>query len=99
MRQLAPDVTVVRRRDATGRRLAGVPLRVVEVLSPTARAVDLTLERRVLEEAGVPSSWLVDPDDRVVTVLELADGVHREAARGDDVTVERPSPVRVRLSR
>jgi len=102
MRQLAPDVTVVRRRDATGRRLAGVPLRVVEVLSPTARAVDLTLERRVLEEAGVPSSWLVDPDDpdgRVVTVLELADGVHREAALGDDVTVERPSPVRVRLSR
>ena len=30
---------------------------------------------------------------------ELVDGTYREVARGDDVTVERPFPVRVRLSR
>jgi hypothetical protein len=42
---------------------------------------------------------LVDPDDGVVTVLELEDGAYREVARGDDVTVERPFLVRVRLSR
>jgi Uma2 family endonuclease len=96
-RQLAPDITAVRRQDATGRRLAGTPLLVVEVLSPSTRAVDLTLKRRVLEEAGVPSYWLVDPDDGVVTVLELVDGAYREAVRGQDVTVERPFPVRIRL--
>jgi Uma2 family endonuclease len=97
VRQIAPDVTVVRREDATGRRLERAPLLVVEVLSPTTRTVDLVLKRRVLEEAGVPSYWLVDPDDGVVVVLELADGAYREVARGDDVTVERPFPLRVRL--
>ena len=99
LRQIAPDVTVVRREDATGRRLERAPLLVVEVLSPSTRTVDLVLKRRVLEEAGVPSYWLVDPDDGVVTVLELEGGPYREVARGDDVTVERPFPVRVRLSR
>ncbi len=99
VRQLAPDVTVVRRADALGRRIEVPPLLVVEVQSPSTRTVDLVLKRRVLEEAGVPSYWLVDPDDGVVTVLELVDGAYREVARGDDVTVERPFPVRVRLSR
>ena len=99
VRQLAPDVTVVRSQDATGRRLSGVPLLVVEVQSPSTRTVDLTLKRQVLEEAGVPSYWLVDPDDGAVTVLELDDGAYREVARGSDVVVERPFRVRVRLSR
>ena len=99
VRQLAPDITVVRREDATGRRLERPPLLVVEVLSPSTRTVDLVLKRRVLEEVGVPSYWLVEPDDGLVTVLELADGVYVEVARGPDVTVERPFPVRVRLSR
>ena len=99
VRQIVPDLTVVRRDDATGRRLGGVPVLVVEVQSPSTRAVDLTLERRVLEEAGVPSYWLVEPDDGVVTVLELGERGYREVASGRDVTVERPFPVRVRLSR
>jgi len=33
-RQIAPDVTVVRRGDATGKRLSGLPLLIVEVQSP-----------------------------------------------------------------
>ena len=98
-RQIAPDLGVVRREEATGRRLDAPPLLVVEVLSPSTRTIDLVLKRRVLEEAGVPSYWLVDPDDGVVTVLELAGGAYREVAQGDDVTVERPFPVRVRLPR
>ena len=98
LRQIAPDVTVVRREDASGRRLDGVPLLVVEVLSPSTRAGDLTLKRRVLEEAGVRSYWLVDPDDGAVTVLELGDGAYREVAAGPDVEVTRPFPVRVRLT-
>ncbi len=99
VRQIAPAITVVRREDATGRRLEGAPLLVVEVQSPSTCTIDLVLKRRVLEEAGVPSYWLVDPDDGAGTVLELADGAYREVARGDEVTVERPFPVRVHLSR
>ncbi len=98
VRQVAPDITVVRRADATGRRLAGVPLLVVEVQSPSTRAVDLTLKRRVLEEAGVPSYWLVEPDDLVLTALELVDGRYEQVAQvhGDEVfDALRPFPVRV----
>ena len=98
-RQIAPDVTVVRREDATGRQLECAPLLVVEVQSPSTRTVELVLERQVLAEASVPSYWLVDPDDGVVTVLEPVDCAYRELACGDDVTVERPFPARVRLSR
>jgi Uma2 family endonuclease len=105
VRQVAPDITVVRRADATGSRLTGVPLLVVEVQSPSTRAVDLTLKRRVLEEAGVPSYWLVEPDDLVLTVLELVDGRYEQVAqvRADEAfDAGRPFPVQVvpgRLSR
>jgi len=98
VRQIAPDITVVRRADTTGRRLAGVPLLVVEVLSPSTRAVDLTLKRRVLEEAGVPSYWLVEPEEPVLTVLELVGGRYEQVAQvhGDDgFDALRPFPVRV----
>ena len=98
VRQIAPDITVVRRSDATGRRLDGVPVLVVEVQSPSTRAVHLTLKRRVLEEAGVPSSWLLEPDLLVLTVLELEAGTFREVARvaGDEpFEAVRPFPVRV----
>ena len=98
VRRIAPDITVVRRADATGRRLAGVPLLVVEVQSPSTRAVDLTLKRRVLEEAGVPSYWLVEPDDLVLTALELVEGRYEQVAevRGDEAfDAARPFPVRV----
>lgn len=97
-RQIAPDVTVVRRSDATGTRLAGLPMLVVEVLSPSTRAVDLTLKRQVLQEAGVPSYWVIDPDELVLTVLELRDGSYEQVAqvRGAEAfEARRPFPVRV----
>ena len=97
VRQVAPDITIARRADAKGKRLDGPALLVVEVHSPSTRAVDLTLKRRVLEEAGVPSYWLVDPDDGVITVLELQDGSYQEVVRGTVVEVARPFPVTVRL--
>lgn len=104
-RQIAPDITVARRSDATGKRLAGTPLLVVEVSSPSTRAVDRTLKRQVLQEAGVPSYWLVEPDELVLTVLELADGAYEQVAqvRGASAfTAARPFPVEIspgRLSR
>lgn len=98
VRQIVPDITVVRSSDATGKRLSGRPLLVVEIHSPSTRAVDLTLKRRVLEEAGVPSYWLVEPDALVLTVLELDGGSYREVSRvsGDEAfEAVRPFPVRV----
>ena len=94
-RQIAPDITVVRRADAEGRRLAGTPVLVVEVQSPSTRAVDLTLKRQVLQEAAVPSYWLVDPEALTVRVLQLEEGEYAEmgtASRGAPLELSRPWP-------
>jgi Uma2 family endonuclease len=43
------------------------------------------LKRRAYEERGIPSFWLVDPDEPSVTVLELEAGryVERTHVMGD----------------
>lgn len=97
-RQLQPDVLVLTRVQTTGTDVEGVPLLAVEVLSPGTRATDLTLKRHVLEQGGVPSYWLLDPEVPSLTVLELVDGSYAEVlvATGDEaVAVERPFPVTV----
>lgn len=97
-RQLVPDAVVVRREDAQGRRLTGLPLLVVEVQSSSTRTVDLVLKRQVLQEAGVSSYWLVEPDEQVVTVLELQSGAYREVARvspGQVLDLRVPFPLRL----
>jgi len=97
-RQIAPDITVVRRSDAGARRLAGIPVLVVEVQSPSTRAVDLTLKRQALQDAGVPSYWLVDPDAPAIRVLELVQGVYVERTLASDdgsLTVTQPFPLTV----
>ena len=94
-RQLQPDVLVVPRETPTAR-LERRPLLVVEVLSPSTRATDLTLKRHVFEQAGVPSYWLLDPEVPSLTVLELQDAAYVEVARVEGeqpLTVERPFPV------
>jgi Uma2 family endonuclease len=78
---LQPDVVVARRSDVGDANLQRTPLLVVEVLSPSTRRIDLGTKRLAFEAAGVPSYWLVDPDEPSLTVLELASGEYREVAR------------------
>ena len=95
-RLLQPDIVVLTTDQLTGEKVAGVPLLAVEVLSRSTRATDTTLKRHVLEQAGVPSYWLFDPEEAVLTVLELVDGAYRETASacGDQVLrLDRPFPV------
>ncbi|MGV0026630.1 Uma2 family endonuclease [Phormidesmis priestleyi] len=50
------------------------PLRLVaEVISPgkTNRERDLIRKRAQYAACGIPEYWLISPDDRTVTVLEL----------------------------
>ena len=98
-RSLQPDVLVVRREDAGAGRLTLPPLLVIEVLSPGSRSVDLLLKRGIYQDSGVPSYWIVDPDEPSVTVLELdAAGGYRQVAHavGDQpLTVSAPFPVTV----
>jgi hypothetical protein len=83
----------------TGVRWVEEPLVLaVEILAPTTRLVDQLVKRRVYEEAGVDAYWMVDPDQAVLTVLELEDGLYQERAvvQGDEV-FEARRPFRCRL--
>jgi len=97
-RQLQPDLIVLPDQQRGGPDVRPVPLLVVEVLSPSTRAVDLTLKRHVFEQGGIASYWLLDPLAPSLTVLELVDGAFVETVvvvgeQGYDAV--RPFPVRV----
>jgi Uma2 family endonuclease len=97
-RLLQPDIVVLHEEQLRGRKVVGIPLLAVEVLSASTRATDSTLKRHVLEQAGVPSYWLLDPEAPSVTELELVDGSYREVVtvqgeEGFDAT--QPFPVRI----
>ena len=95
---LQPDVLVARRSELGLDNLRRAPVLVVEVLSGSTRRIDLGTKRLAFEAAGVPSYWLVDPDEPGLIVLELAGGHYEEVARvsGDEAwTAVRPFPVRI----
>ncbi|MGH9033636.1 MAG: Uma2 family endonuclease [Acidimicrobiia bacterium] len=80
-RILEPDLIVVRRGTGDEQTIDEVPRLVVEVASPSTRAIDRDLKRRAYEEGGVPSYWLVDPSEPSLTVLGLEAGRYTERAR------------------
>jgi Uma2 family endonuclease len=73
-----PDVQVVDESLIGGQDITGTPALVVEVASPSTTLLDGTEKRHVYAEAGIPAYWLVDPDARTITVLELDDGAYVE---------------------
>ncbi len=80
-RQLQPDLLVVRDEGLEAARVESVPLLVVEILSPSTRSRDQVTKRRVYEQEGVPSYWIVDPRVPSLLALELVEGAYAEAAR------------------
>jgi Uma2 family endonuclease len=95
-RSLQPDVLVVRRAAVGEEANTAPPLLAVEVLSPSTRAKDLVLKRALYEDSGVPSYWVLDPDEPSLLVLELQGGTYVERARGagDEVlAVTSPFPL------
>ena len=95
---LAPDVVVARRVDVTEKNLPGPPLLPVEVLSPSTRLFDLGRKLQLLEEAGCPSYWVVDPAGPELTAWELRDGRYVEIAHvgpDEEWTAELPFAVTI----
>jgi len=95
-RHLEPDIAVKRVEDLDASE--SVPVLLVEVLSPSTWRHDTHCKREVYRDLGVPSFWLVDPIESIVTVLDLVDGDYVETARigpGDVVEVTRPFSVRI----
>jgi Uma2 family endonuclease len=65
---LQPDVLVVRDplpRDAPE---VGIPVLVVEVLSPSTADRDLKMKTRIYLRAGVEEVWLVDPESESIEI-------------------------------
>lgn len=62
-----PDIVVVLAAQAgiiTDRRIVGVPALLVEILSPSNAAYDLTIKAEIYARAGVPEYWIVRPIER-----------------------------------
>lgn len=56
--------------------IEGAPDLVVEILSPSNRAVDRRDKRQIYAEAGVPEYWIVDTEVRTVEVFVLEETEH-----------------------
>lgn len=95
-----PDLLVVSPDSIGARAIEKPPVLVVEILSPSGRARDLSEKRRIYAEGGAAWYWIVDPAEPSLTVLRLvADGAgYEEVARvvGSD-PYESDQPFRVRV--
>ncbi len=93
-----PDIMVIPRPGAPIARFEGVPLLVVEVLSPSTRTMDTVTKRDAYAHAGVPHYWIVDPDAPGIVALALEAGayVERGSASGSEtLSVTEPFEVEV----
>lgn len=69
--ELQPDVQVIPGpRPPRGAKWTALPkpILVVEVLSDSTRARDIILKREAYERWSIPEYWIVDPEERVITV-------------------------------
>lgn len=104
---LQPDLFVLRPEDAAliyARRIAAVPLLVVEILSPSNPDHDLVLKHGVYARAGVPEYWILRPDERDALVFaepDVASGRYHHTVRipADGDLVSSTLPFRTPLAR
>lgn len=78
---LQPDLVVARRADLTDANLPTAPLLAVEVLSPSTALIDLNRKKAILEEAGCPAYWVVDPLGPTLTVWQFVDGAYAQVVK------------------
>jgi Uma2 family endonuclease len=78
-----PDVMLYRTEHVNriGEQWAGVPDLVVEVLSPSTRAIDLGEKMDEYAQAGISEYWIVEPDAQNISVYALEGDRYRLAAR------------------
>ena len=98
--EFAPDIVVVTRDQLSGAKITRPPILAVEVRSPSTALIDLSRKKAAYERFGVPSYWVVIPDQGKPELIafELRDGRYEEAARvsGDEpFAARRPFGVEV----
>lgn len=56
----------------------GIPIIVVEVLSPSTARIDLSSKKDLYERFGVQEYWIVRPKSKTVDIFILEDGEYKE---------------------
>ena len=54
-------------------RYNGAPKFIIEILSSN-RSHDMVLKLNLYEQAGVAEYWMIDPEEQIISVLEMIDG-------------------------
>jgi Uma2 family endonuclease len=78
-----PDIIFVsnaRRSIITRKHIKGTPDLLVEALSPSTSNRDLRDKRNIYARCGVPWYWLIDPEVRSITELQLVEGAYAVVA-------------------
>ena len=85
-----PDILFISREREhilTHANVQGAPDLIVEILSPSSSTRDWRDKRKLYASHGVREYWIVDPANRIVSVLLLQDGVLEiEQTRTEDDT-------------
>ena len=78
--EVEPDLTIAPAPVGESWKGAALPILVVEILSSTTRRRDRLQKRELYMESGVPEYWMVDRQERCITVAQpgLADVHNRE---------------------
>lgn len=90
---LQPDLFLVDEASIEDEFISAAPILAVEILSPSTRRRDLVTKLHILQQAGGPHYWVIDPADASVRIWELVSGAYRLVvhAHGDEqVTVTEP---------
>ena len=98
---LQPDILVAPYRRFDQSVLSGPPLLAVEILSPSTRRRDLMTKLDILQRAGCPHYWVIDPDDTSARIWDLVDGAYvlTQHVTGDEpVRVTHPVELTFRVS-
>jgi len=69
-----PDIfTACDRSKLQDKRYNGAPKFIIEILS-TNRSHDMLTKLNLYERAGVAEYWIIDPEEHIISALELIDG-------------------------
>lgn len=98
---LQPDLVVAALEQIRDDGVSGAPVLVVEVLSPSTRRRDLVTKFAILERAGCPHYWVLDPEDVSLRVWRLVGGhyrLHVHAAGDQEVRLTEPAELTFRVA-
>ncbi|VEP18159.1 conserved hypothetical protein [Hyella patelloides LEGE 07179] len=95
-RSRIPDLSVVTREQIepyidVSAVLETPPVLVVEVVSPESVNRDYRYKRSEYAAAEIPEYWIIDPEEKKVTVLELVEGFYEEQVYNNNEQIVSPT--------